>query len=147
MSKKIYVAGPLFTEYERTFLEHLTVTLSKKLNLDSQKDFFLPHRDAGDVGIAGRGRNDVFYDDLKYLEECQIVVALLDGVDTDSGTAVEIGHAYANGKVIFGLLTDKRRWEGPNIIGLNNMIWGACQGGKRIFRKIDDLANAMKDNM
>jgi nucleoside 2-deoxyribosyltransferase len=144
LRKKIYVAGPLFSIYERRFLEEIVDTLSTKLNLDSQRDFFLPHRDAGDVGIAGRNRNDVFYDDIRYLEECQFVIALLDGIDTDSGTAVEIGYAYAKGKRIFALLTDKRRWDGSNIVNINNMIWGACQEGRRIYRSIDALVNELK---
>ena len=36
------------------------------------------------------------------------VVAILDGVDVDSGTAAEIGYAYALGKRIYGLRTDFR---------------------------------------
>ena len=33
---------------------------------------------------------------------------MLDGVDVDSGTAWEIGYAYAKGKPVFGLRTDFR---------------------------------------
>ena len=36
------------------------------------------------------------------------VVAVLDGVDVDSGTASEIGYAFARGKHIEGLRTDWR---------------------------------------
>lgn len=34
--------------------------------------------------------------------------AILDGVDVDSGTAAEIGYAYAKGKYVCGLRTDFR---------------------------------------
>lgn len=108
------------------------------------KGTFLPHRDAGDVGIAGRSRKAIFYGDIRYLKECQFVVALLDGVDADSGTAVEIGYAYPKGKRIFALLTDKRRWDDSNIVNLNNMILGACQEGERIYGTIDPLINELK---
>jgi nucleoside 2-deoxyribosyltransferase len=36
------------------------------------------------------------------------MVAILDGVDVDSGTAAEVGYAYALGKRIYGLRTDFR---------------------------------------
>src|SRR5688500_17150549 len=37
-----------------------------------------------------------------------LVVAVLDGTDVDSGTASEIGFAYAQGKPVVGLRTDFR---------------------------------------
>ena len=40
--------------------------------------------------------------------DADLVIAVLDGIDVDSGTASEIGFAYANGKPIFGLRTDFR---------------------------------------
>jgi len=138
--KRIYIAGPLFSEHERKFLEEIAENLARKLGLDPRKDIFLPHRDAGDIGIHGEGRGEVFSIDLKFLDDANIVIALLDGSDVDSGTAVELGYAFARNKEIFGILTDWRRWsptkqEAENI---NNMIWGVCGKGKRIFRKIDD---------
>ena len=36
------------------------------------------------------------------------VIAILDGVDVDSGTASEVGYAFALGKRIYGLRTDFR---------------------------------------
>jgi nucleoside 2-deoxyribosyltransferase len=42
------------------------------------------------------------------LNSSDIVVAVLDGVDVDSGTAWEIGYAYAKGKPVIGLRTDFR---------------------------------------
>ena len=35
--KKIYIAGPLFSSYERNFLEEMVKTLSEKLSIDSIK--------------------------------------------------------------------------------------------------------------
>jgi nucleoside 2-deoxyribosyltransferase len=42
------------------------------------------------------------------VDSSDIVVAVLDGVDVDSGTAWEIGYAYAKGKPVVGLRTDFR---------------------------------------
>ncbi|MCS7185269.1 MAG: nucleoside 2-deoxyribosyltransferase [bacterium] len=113
--------------------------LANKLELDPKKDIFLPHRDTGDIGIHEEGRETAFFSDLKHLDNAKVVVALLDGPDVDSGTALELGYAYAHGKEIFGLLKDWRRWD-PNkkVRNINNMIWGVCGKGKRIYRNIDD---------
>ncbi|HEX3873373.1 MAG TPA: nucleoside 2-deoxyribosyltransferase [Solirubrobacteraceae bacterium] len=42
------------------------------------------------------------------LDRCDGVLAVLDGVDVDSGTAAEIGYAGALGKPVVGLRTDLR---------------------------------------
>lgn len=147
--KRIYIAGPLFSEHERKFLEELAATLAAKLGLDPESDVFLPHRDAGDAGVHGEGRTEVFSSDLKYLDGAIVIVALLDGPDVDSGTAVEMGYAFAQGKKVFGILTDWRRWSSSNKVeNINNMIWGVCARGSRIYKEVNkefikDLRNAL----
>ena len=42
------------------------------------------------------------------IDEAQGVVAVLDGTDVDSGTAAEIGYAFARGKLIVGYRGDFR---------------------------------------
>ena len=42
------------------------------------------------------------------LDRSRIVVAALDGPDVDSGTASEIGYAFARGKRIIGFHGDMR---------------------------------------
>jgi nucleoside 2-deoxyribosyltransferase len=42
------------------------------------------------------------------IEACDAVFAVLDGVDVDSGTAAEIGYAFAKGKPIIGYRGDFR---------------------------------------
>jgi nucleoside 2-deoxyribosyltransferase len=145
MSKSIYVAGPLFSLHEREFLESLVERLASTMGRDAIEDFFLPHRDAGDVGMAGK-RNEIFFTDIHFLDEADVVIALLDGPDVDSGTAVELGYAYAKRKKILGILTDRRAYsfDGKTISKLNNMIWGVCEEGKTVFQNVDDLAKALK---
>jgi nucleoside 2-deoxyribosyltransferase len=159
--KSIYIAGPLFSQSERRYLEFLVDFFTKELNkgstglnMDKDQDFFLPHRDAGDAGIVTGGNEDVFMKDLKYLDDANIIIAWLDGSDVDSGTAAELGYAFAKGKHIFAILTDRRRWVGTKISGLNNMIWGICKGEERIYkindteekeRMLHDLSTALRE--
>jgi nucleoside 2-deoxyribosyltransferase len=42
------------------------------------------------------------------IHRCDGVLAILDGVDVDSGTAAEVGYARAIGKPVVGLRTDLR---------------------------------------
>jgi nucleoside 2-deoxyribosyltransferase len=137
--KKIfYIAGPLFSNHEKRYLIRLVEILSERLNkfpaltIDKRKDFFVPHRDVGDAGITKSGDENIFKKDIMYLEQSEIVIAWLDGPDIDSGTAAELGYAYAKNKKIFGVLSDARKWRHSNVVGLNNMIWGICQG--KIYR-------------
>lgn len=146
MGKKIYIAGPLFSLHEKQFLELIVNFLSKRIKgLDSERDFFLPHRDAGDLGIIDEKeepskKKDMFSKDLKFLDEVEIVIAVLDGVDVDSGTAVELGYAYSKKKKIFGVLSDHRAFKNSKIKDLNNMVWGVCEDGKSLI-----LLNELKD--
>ena len=137
--KKIYIAGPLFSSHERSFLEEVVKTLSEKLSIDSIKDVFLPHRDAGEVDTHGKNRGFIFNEDMKRLEEADIIIALLDGPDVDSGTCIELGYAYAKEKEIFGILTDFRKWdEKESVKDINLMVWGACLRGSRIYKGVNN---------
>ena len=136
--KRVYIAGPLFSEHERKFLEDMANNLASNVGLDPKRDIFLPHRDVGEIGIHGKGRKEIFSCDLKFLDNASIIVALLDGPDVDSGTAAELGYAFARNKEIFGILTDWRRWSKQEVKNLNNMIWGVCGEGKHIFKGVND---------
>lgn len=103
--KTIYLAGPLFTHAE------LEYNLALK-NMMSKKGFtvFLPQEDAEDAVAEREKQNQelIFKKCLEGVNTSDIVVAVLDGVDVDSGTAWEIGYAYARGKPVIGLRTDFR---------------------------------------
>jgi nucleoside 2-deoxyribosyltransferase len=44
----------------------------------------------------------------KFIQQADLVCAILDGADVDSGTAAEIGYAYGLGKRIYGYRGDFR---------------------------------------
>jgi len=143
MAKLAYVAGPLFSQAERVYLELMVDTLAKVSSLDPIADFFLPHRDAGETG-KGFSRKDIFELNLQHLTSSTIVVGLLDGQDADSGTCSELGYAYARGKKIFGLLTDFRAHHSADIEPHrpNLMVWGVCEEGGTLFDDLDSLSEA-----
>jgi len=143
MAKTVYIAGPLFSQAERSFLEHIVDVLAKAASLDPVCDFFLPHRDSSELGKDAK-RKSIFELDMQHLNSASTVVALLDGQDVDSGTCIELGYSYARGKKIFGLITDFRAMlnidpgpERPNL-----MVWGVCEEGYTLFDDLDALAEA-----
>jgi nucleoside 2-deoxyribosyltransferase len=79
------------------------------------------------------------------INDCDIVVAVLDGTDVDSGTASEIGFSYAKGKRIIGYRGDFRL-TGDNegsVVNLQVQYWIEESGG-RVVRSIDELMESLK---
>lgn len=107
MSKKkiIYLAGPLFTHAELEYNLKL-----KDMLLNDGFSVFLPQEDAEDAAQERERQNQecIFRKCVEGVDTSDLVVAILDGVDVDSGTAWEIGYAYAKGKPVIGLRTDFR---------------------------------------
>ena len=102
---RIYLAAPLFSESERTYNSSIALSL--------REQFLLVHlpQELGD-SYAGRDEDAhtrIFEENLRALHEADIVVAIIDGADADSGTAWEMGYARALGKKIIALRTDFRQ--------------------------------------
>ena len=120
----VYIAGPLFSEAERWFNSQIKSALTA-CHIES----FLPQAD----GILVKekienGHNiqsvlkEVYELDVHKLNECDLLVAVLDGAVIDEGTAFEIGYCKALKKPCIGIQTDSRR-QLPQ--GNNPMIEGS----------------------
>jgi nucleoside 2-deoxyribosyltransferase len=96
-----YIAGPLFTEGERYEVESLD-ELVRSLGFDT----FLPHRD--NPPKTEHNVATIFANDKGAIDRCDVIVANLNGIMTDDGTAWELGYAFALGKFGIGLFTDWR---------------------------------------
>ena len=141
---RAYIAGPLFSEQDRRRLEDIERAL-KALGLVT----YLPHRHGGDLGSAERRygskktRRFLFDRDIRELQKADLVVALLDGPDVDSGTAFEVGYACRRGVPVFGLKSDYyRRGE-----VLNNMVWGACSRGETLAFSVPRLVAMLRKHI
>ncbi len=115
----VYVAGPLFNAAERAAAEGVEA-ICRRAGFRT----FLPHRDAGLLGERARKPGGIFRADLRGLERADVVVAILNGPTVDTGTAWEIGYAFAKGKTVIGYLDDLRARSGPNPVDL--MISRSC---------------------
>ena len=113
---KIYLAAPLFSQAERTFNASLHQLLDNR-----GFGVYLPQEDSED----NSSKRDELYQQRLFennrdaIDECDIVIAVLDGgSDVDSGTAWEIGYAYAKGKTLLTLKTDFRTLGSEGIVNL-----------------------------
>lgn len=124
---RAYVAGPLFDEGERWFIEQVEVLVAEAGFVT-----FLPHRD--NPPKDEHNVRDIFENDRRGIDEADVVVANLNGLGTDDGTAWELGYAYAKGKYLIGLHTDWRRRFDHEVVNL--MMECSLH---RLVRSLDDL--------
>ncbi|WP_062351903.1 nucleoside 2-deoxyribosyltransferase [Bacillus kwashiorkori] len=65
--------------------------------------------------------------DDAYLEDSDFVIAVIDGVEIDSGVACEVGVATTLQKKVFGLFTDTRQQGRENQQKINALIEDATE--------------------
>lgn len=100
----VYLAGPFFSESQIEIVKELNSVLQKNETIGN---VFVPmehQMNDGDlVEFTSPWAKAVAMNDYKNVREADIVVAIVDfdGQDMDSGTATEIGYAYAIGRPVF----------------------------------------------
>ena len=93
----IYIAGPFFTDKERAFLKVVIESVKKFFpneELFIPMEHFIPN---GENLSNNEWAEAVFKMDVEALNKCDRVVAAYLGLRSDTGTAWEIGYAYAKG--------------------------------------------------
>lgn len=113
---RIYLAGPLgFSEAGRAFAQELNRLLAGKghrvIDPFALTDTTAVQRMR--YGAAKRAawrklNHAIGANNRAAIDRCDAVFAVLDGTDVDSGTAAEIGYAFARGKKILGYRGDFR---------------------------------------
>lgn len=128
-----YIAGPLFDEGERWFIESVDARVAA-LGFRT----FLPHRD--NPPKTAETVPTIFQNDKGAIDKCDVIVANLNGVMTDDGTAWELGYAYALGKYGIGIFTDWRARFPAELEVVNLMMQCSLDV---LVRSLDDLDRAL----
>jgi nucleoside 2-deoxyribosyltransferase len=117
---KIYLAGPLgFSEAGRFYQDTVLLPALGRTGHQILNPWKLTDQHKIDAILAmpyGPARRDAWRhlnveiggNNRTAIEQSDAVFAILDGVDVDSGTAAEIGYAFARGKPILGYRGDLR---------------------------------------
>ena len=114
---RIYLASPVFTQFERRWNRELAEGIQRDVPgavVVLPQDFKIAKKfnDKRHFGV-------LFRKCIEEIDRCDVLLAILDGPDADSGTSFEVGYAYAHKKPILGLRTDFRRSQEK---GLNIML-------------------------
>jgi nucleoside 2-deoxyribosyltransferase len=154
---RIYLAGPLgFSEAGRHFYDGVFVPFIRGLGFDVLDPWALA--DAKKIDAvqrmpfgperreAWRALNmEIGAQNRRAIDEAQAVVAILDGTDVDSGTAAEIGYAFAQGKRIVGYRGDFRL-SADNEGGIVNLQveYFIRESGGTIVERYEDLEASLR---
>jgi nucleoside 2-deoxyribosyltransferase len=140
---RIYFAGPLFTPYERGYIDECAA----QLRADGF-EVFVPHEH--ELAQTDTTAEWIFSKDMDGLGPADAVLALLDGPTVDDGTACEIGIFYAlmqsdpTKKGVIGLQTDLRGSRGESS-GLNLFVEGCILAtGGQVVGSFDEALAALR---
>jgi len=144
----IYVAGPLFSEAERAWLDVLAARLRGE-----GFECFVPHENFSE--LKELTPTEVFRVDADGVRRANVLLAWLDGPVIDDGTACEIGifaQLVASGdpsyRGIVGLVTDLRlqRRRGNAVgDGMNLFVIGAIEASGRMCWSVDEAVEALRE--
>ena len=132
---RVYMAGPLFNEGDR----YTNLRNSDALRAAGYTTF-LPQEIVITEKSAALVKAGCFYMDLKAIKLCDVLLANCNGIEIDSGTAAEIGLAYALGKKILVYKSDVRNYYNEVNV-LNNFVAGLVDGP--VLRSIEDVLAAL----
>lgn len=136
---RIYLAAPLFSQTQRTWNRAIKAGIEEAL---TEVEVILPQ----DFRAAGRFNDTRHYGALfrkcqAEISRCDCVLAILDGADVDSGSAFQMGSAFALNIPIIGVRTDFRPGAEH---GVNIMCARACRYIVREFAFQEDPAAVVR---
>jgi nucleoside 2-deoxyribosyltransferase len=153
---KIYLAGPLgFSEAGTLFHKDVVIREVTRLGHEPLDPWVLTPQSQIDAVKAlpyGAERRDAWRklnpiiggNNRAAIDRCDLVFAILDGVDVDSGTAAEIGYAFAKGKPILGYRGDFRLSSDNEGSIVNLQVeYFIRQSGGTIIQRFADFADAL----
>lgn len=148
-TKTIYIAAPLFSKSERTWINSIKRRI-KRLAADKGLDIKIinPQELISDKEICQLGENakyEIFNRCNAHLDGVDILVAVLDGSQVDDGTAWEVGYFFrskVHGQKILGVRTDFRKAGESNGAIVNAMIECSCDG---VVASINKMVETLSD--
>lgn len=116
MARPIFLAAPEQGQGAQSLIEGLLRELQVMTGGALRgSHVFVPHMQIGDAGIETDAAT-YFTRSLQAIQEARVVIAILDGPQTDENAAFWTGYAFAAGKPIIAYVTD-RRAKGPMTTG------------------------------
>lgn len=133
---KVFLAAPLFSESEQSFNSKVAKTLRKngfKVWVAQEAPFISKG--------TKEEKKSIFEGDVEAIRNSDAVVAILDGIEVESGVAFEIGYAHCLRKPIIGFKTDYRTFskiEDINLI-LEVPLIKICRTIEEVISSLESL--------
>lgn len=127
---RIYLAGPIFSAGEIAWTREFCIALRERLADDGE--IIWPF----ELSTSQWKREEIFRENLRALDRCDLMVAILDGGQVDDGTAWEIGRFYHEGKKVLGVRTDIRSAGESESSRVNLMIEFSCLSISSSFEEL-----------
>lgn len=138
---RVFLSAPYYTAAEDAFARELERDLS---GLGFEVMFPPGAKDVRE-GLAS-GRQGVspalFKEKVRCLDECDAVVALLEGPDCNSETGWDCGYGYSKYKPVFGMRTDFRTLG--DIGGQVNLMIEQSLVDSRLYRSASEIGQRVK---
>ena len=154
--KRVYLASPLgFAASTRAFMAETIFLLSEVVTVINPWDdtSFAADFERAQALTDINQRRKAFHEinlgigakNERMIRSVEMLVAVLDGVDVDSGTAGEMGFAYGLGLPVYGLRTDFRVTGDNEAAGINLQLrYFIEQSGGAYFTTVDTLVDALR---
>ena len=152
---KLYLASPYgFTTAGQDFMNKTVIPLlskDKHIILNPWSDSFSINKKIGklinksQIVELKQLNTSIAQKNMDMIDESDLVLAVLDGSDVDSGVAAEIGYAFAQKKRVLGYRSDFRL-TGDNIGSIINLqveFFIEKSGGK-IFHSLTEIKKEIK---
>ena len=88
-----------------------------------------------------KDKETIYKYDINALETSDIVLAILDGIDVDSGVSFEMGYAKALNKPVIGLKTDYRTFSRTDDVNLMLEV-----SVDKICASVDEVINLLQES-
>lgn len=137
MKTRIYLSGPLFSQAEIAWGRHIKASLEEALQ---DVEIIWPHE------LAAGSPGEIFRANLRALDDCDLMIAILDGPQVDDGTAWEVGYFYARDRKILGIRTDFRKAGESENSRVNLMVESSCFAlAERIEQLVSVLGSVLSE--
>jgi nucleoside 2-deoxyribosyltransferase/predicted secreted protein len=132
---RIYLAGPLFSDAEKAYNLRIASLLE-----EHRFAVYLPQLVGDDTHCRDQeAHREIFGTHLRALEHSDLVVAVIDGADADSGTAWEMGYAYARGIPVIAIRTDFR------MAGHHERVNLMLEQSAHVVNKLQEMISALNN--
>ncbi len=145
---RCYVASPLgFTAAGRHWYAGVLLpALSRVVEVVDPWALTTP-QEVAEAEAAGRRRElwlEVGRRNARAIREADLLVAVLDGQEPDSGTVAELGYAAGLGKRCLGLRTDLRQAGEPGMLLNLQVETFAVDSGGRVCATLEELVAELR---